>query len=111
MTSYPKKFGSQMVIVYPDQKVLRTNIRECFHTAGRKFSWKGSPEGIGLSEEIIQFAYKNDMDIVITVGENPDMFFTSASLWKNTCETNKQFWDVDNGTKVYVFQLSRMDRI
>ena|SRR3990167_3537833 len=111
MTSYLKKFGSQMVVLYPDQKILKTHINESFHTAGTQFSWKGNPEGIGLSEIIVQYAYSNGMDIVITVSDNPDMFFTSASQWKNVCETNKQFWDVNNGTKLYVFQFSRMERI
>lgn len=106
-----KKFGSQMILVYPDQKIIKTSIREPFFSAGKQFGWTGNSVGIGLSEEIIEFAFKNDYDICVSVGENPNLFWTSAKTWKSVCESKKQFFDLHDGKRLYVYQWSRLEKV
>jgi hypothetical protein len=101
-----KQFGSQTVEV--SEFSLITHINEPFMIAGKVFGWKGRTPGIGLQDNIVNFAAEHDLVIIFTVGENKKRYRYLGKDWKQICEDNKWLYTVSNGTIVYVLPWDKV---
>lgn len=108
--SYLKMFGSQMVEIYPEDKFVKTHIREPFFSAGKMFGWTGNTVGIGIAEEIVEFAVQNSFSICVTVGDNPNVFSMNSFAWKEFSEKHKSIHQVGD-KKLLVVQWSEMKKV
>lgn len=69
MTNWNINMSTQDTKVDHARKIMKTTIKTTFKLAGKTYSWKGNPEGIGLNSEIVGFAKNHDLSIVTHIEE------------------------------------------
>jgi hypothetical protein len=108
--TYLKKFDSQIVEVFPESGLIKTHIREAFHIAGKQYGWAGNPIGIGIAEEIVEFAAADNMDICVTVGDNPTIFCMNSRHWTELAKKFNSYYPIGD-KKLVVVPWSEMKRV
>lgn len=89
---------------------LRFNIREPFYSAGKWFGWEGNTLGIGINEDILNFAKKHDCLLIITVGDSKQEYLTTPKAVENFCEQYKSYYKI-KGVKLYIIQWARLIKL
>ena len=97
--------GQEAIVT--DDMILHTKIDEPFFTAGKQLGWTDchSTAGIGLNEDLIQYASRNGYDILIKVGETKKRYIANPHEINRFCRANNSYWKTKT-TRICVFPRS-----
>jgi hypothetical protein len=67
--------NGELVEYNESEGILSLHIREPYYTAGKRFGWIGTKIGIGISQQIIDFAHKKRLVLIrVTVGKGTKQY-------------------------------------